>query len=218
MDGLEVTVLLTGIGWVGAPSEFALDEQLKQRPDVCISTGLAGGLREGQRRAQALVARCVQQGAEGDTVASSDALYEAAIECGAIGAGAFATVSHIVSSAKEKRALGLSADAVDMESYYVMKTVRRAQIPCVAVRALSDTVDEDLPIGLAQMVDRAGRVQWKSVARVVGGHPGRIVGLVRFGQRSRLAASALARFLDDYVESLSNRTQPPAMEAVGAAG
>ncbi len=217
VNDLEVSVLLTGIGWDGAKSSFAIAEALKQKPDFCISSGLAGALRPEYRHGNVLVAREICRPGEEQVVTPSASLVSSAAEKGAQIVEAFVTNDRIVRTKEEKDKLGVLGDAVEMESYYVLRAAAKAGVPCVAIRAVSDTSDEELPVDFEQVVDRAGHVRWQSLLREIGTHPSRIRALIRFGGKSKAAAYQLACFLDDYVEALSDSLLPPAMEAAGAA-
>ena len=213
----EVFVLLTGIGWDGANSSFALAEALKQKPDICISSGLAGALRQDFHHGHVLVARNVCRIGEEQVATPSASLVSTAAESGARIIEAFVTNDRIVRTAEEKNKLGAFGEAVEMESFHILRAATKAGIPCVASRAVSDTAEESLPLDFEQVVDRVGHVRWPQMIREMGRHPGRVGALIRFGGQSKAAATRLADFLDRYVESLSGSVLPPAMEAAGAA-
>jgi nucleoside phosphorylase len=213
----ELSVMLTGIGWDLPSQQIALQDLLKDRPDICISAGLAGGLKPAHRHGKVLVARRIQLERNGRSVGSSASLVSAAIECGAEPVDAFVTYGRIVGKSSRKQELADYGDAVEMESYHVLSVARAAHVRAVSVRAISDTLDQDLPLDFGRVVDRRGHVLWARMLREVGGHPGSIPGLIRFGEQSRRAAAKLADFLDDYIEELTTSTLPPAMEAVGTA-
>ena len=55
IDDLQLDVYLTGVGWKGTrtfPSSL-----LKEKPDLCISSGLAGGLKPELKSGEIVVAR-----------------------------------------------------------------------------------------------------------------------------------------------------------------
>ncbi|MFZ0821335.1 MAG: hypothetical protein WAM91_14800 [Candidatus Acidiferrales bacterium] len=217
VNDLEVYVLLTGIGWDGANSNFAIAEALKEKPDLCISSGLAGALKPAYLHGHVLVARRICRLGEDQVVASTASLASSAAENGAHLVEMFVTTDKIVRSAEEKIRLAARGEAVEMESYHVLRAATKARVPCVAIRAVSDTSEENLPVDFEQVVDRAGHVRWPRMIREVGRHPGRVSALIRFGGRSKSAATRLADFLDNYVDSFSGSSLPPAMEAAGAA-
>jgi adenosylhomocysteine nucleosidase len=212
-DGIQLDVLLTGIGWSAASSASMADEIVKERPDICISTGLAGALKPEYRHGDVLVAGRVVRSDTAESLGTSVALYVAAVKIGATAVNAFVTNGGIIGNARLKQAMSTLGDAIEMESFHVLSSVNDARIPCVVVRAISDTVEEDLPLNFAKVVDRAGHVRWAKMAGELGRHPQRIPSLIRFAGASRRAAEKLADFLDEFVEEMTNSSLPPAMEA-----
>jgi hypothetical protein len=137
----------------------------------------------------------------------------AAVKSGATSVKTFVTNGGIIGDARSKESMSSLGDAVEMESFHVLSSVSAARIPSVAIRAVSDTVDQDLPMDFAKVVDRAGRVRWARMAGELGRHPGKISSLIQFGRESRRAAEKLADFLDQYVDDISETSLPPAMQA-----
>ena len=70
----------------------------------------------------------------------------------------------MISTAEEKRYLGESADAVEMESFEVLRAAAASGVPAVAIRAISDLAGEDLPLGMNGIFTDEGQV---SISRVV---------------------------------------------------
>ena len=85
--GNDVDVLLTGIGWdenkSGNRPRFVLRELLRNKPDVCISSGLAGALKADLRCGDIVAATEVSFRTGGDTFRSSASLLALAKEAGA---------------------------------------------------------------------------------------------------------------------------------------
>src|SRR2546426_651466 len=73
----------------------------------------------------------------------------------------------------------------------------------VAIRGISDTVEEDLPLDFNRVTNASGDVSIPRVMREVFRNPGAIPALIRFGHQSQEAAERLAAFLDEYVQRLS---------------
>ena len=114
----------------------------------------------------------------------------------------------MISTAREKQALSADADAVEMESFEILRAAQNVGVPAVAIRAISDTLDEDLPIDMAEILTDEGQVSIPRVLGQVALKPQSLPGLVRLGKNSRVAAQSLSRFLDSYVAALTNRTAP----------
>jgi nucleoside phosphorylase len=212
-DGVDVDVLLTGIGWSAGAAASMLDELENRKPDVVISSGLAGALKAEYHVGDVLVAARVSYRGTGHSLGTSVALVTAAVKSGATSVKSFVTNGGIVGEARAKQAMSSVGDAVEMESFHVLSSVNAARIPSVAIRAISDTVEQDMPVDFSKVVDRAGHVRWTRMARELGRHPGRIPSLIQFGRESRRAAEKLADFLDQYVDDISEASLPPAMEA-----
>lgn len=201
----NVEVLLTGIGWDASKPEneprFVLRELLKNKPDICISSGLAGGLRSDLRCSDIVAAKEVFFRVSGDPVLSNSNLLAVAKKVGARVDLRQITETRIVSEASAKTALSNFGDFVDMEGYHILQIVSSARVPAISLRAISDTASEDLPPDLDRVVDRAGHVQAIPLLKFLVRRPGHIGSLLTFGARSRDAAGSLADFLDRFLQS-----------------
>ena len=203
IGGAEVGVMLTGAGPRPAAAETSRVVWGETGElEICISTGLAGALKPGYKIGQVLAARAVGDDANG-VIASSAALVSFAEECGAHPVGQFRTTARVVTRPDEKRHLGTRADAVEMESFEVLRRAQADGVPAAAIRAVSDTVDEDLPPDMQEVFNDEGRV---SIPRLVGHlarHPGSVPDLMRFGKQANQAAQSLADFLEKYIPVLA---------------
>jgi adenosylhomocysteine nucleosidase len=213
IGGAEVRVVLTGVGSRQAAS--AVSNVSWDEPDTmqfCISSGLAGGLKPAYRVGEVLSARTVVAetapvDASGGTIESSSALVSFAADAGATVVDRFYSAERAVSTAHEKRHLGESADAVEMESFQVLLKARADGIPAVAIRSISDAVDEDLPLDMNEVFTERGEVSIPRVLGQVAMRPQSLPGLVRLGRKSKQAAESLAEFLDRYILALSERAK-----------
>lgn len=198
----DVRVMLTGAGRFA--SQRAMAQAFAEVPDVCIVSGLAGSLKVDYRPAEVFVAKAAVNGTDTRLVRSDSELVSAAAESGATVIERILVAEHVVATSREKRQLGAFGDAVDMESLWVLSAAAQRSVRAVVIRAISDTVDTDLPLDFDRVFDAQGKV---SVLRVVGQlakKPQKIAGLLRLAADSERAAGALAEFLDAYVDSLSS--------------
>jgi len=211
IGGAEVGVVLTGAGPRPAAAEaskVAWGESGEL--EICISTGLAGALRPGYEIGQILAARSVGSEAahpelKSSVLESSPALLSFAEDCGATTVDRFYTTARVVTRPDEKRHLGSRADAVEMESFEVLREAASDGIPAAAIRSVSDKVDEDLPPDMQEVFTDEGRV---SIPRLVGHlarHPSSVPDLVRFGKQASRAAESLAKFLDCYIPVVAEK-------------
>ena len=199
-DG-ELIVLLTGVGGRRAWAEAARviwDGNV----DVCISSGLAGALREEHRPGDVLAAKEVRATNRKKVIPSDLALLELATACGAKVADAFYSVDRVLVRSSEKCELSAKADAVEMESGDIMLEAVAFGAKVIAIRAISDAVEEDLPLDFNRVTTESGDVSIVKVLAQAAAHPGSIPALIRFGRQSRNAAEKLATVLDACVRNL----------------
>jgi len=209
----EVGVILTGAGPKQAHLETA--KVLGGDPDsvqLCVSSGLAGALKPQYQVGQVLAARSVRTENEltdpsGDPLESSAPLLSFAAECGATVVEQFYSAVRVVGKAEEKRHLGERSDAVEMESFEVLLESAAYGIPAIAIRAVSDSVDDDLPLDMNRIFTDEGQVSIPRVLGQVALNPTSVPELVRLGRNSKTAAESLAHFLDKYITMVSGRFQ-----------
>ena len=212
--GTRIRAVLTGMGRAHALE--AVRRVLPERPDICISTGLAGVLRSGYRPGDILAARLVSEVGEPVAVASHRELLAAAVGCGARQIERFATSRMLVARAEEKRHLGSEAEAVEMESYTILAEAARYGVPAVAVRAISDTVDFDMPYDFERARDARGEIHLRDIITQALRRPSGLPALLALGRDYRLAARRLADFLDAYTGTLGDRLIPIEPDLVAA--
>ena len=202
VNGLQVCVLLTGIGgekpWVEATKLiWNLDV------DMCISSGLAGGLKPHHVLGEVVVARQVESTSWKHRIYCDREMVDEALHCGAKEVQLMYSTDHIVINAAEKNELGQIADAVDMESGDILYEATAFGARVVAIRAISDSSDENLPIDFNRVVTKEGDVSISRVLGEVARRPRVLPSLVRFGRQSRYSAQKLAVVLDRYIECLA---------------
>jgi adenosylhomocysteine nucleosidase len=209
----EVGVILTGAGPKQAHLEAA--KILGSDPDsinLCVSSGLAGALKPEYRVGQILAARSIRNEAEltdpsSNPQASSAPLLAFAAECGATVVEQFYSAERVVGRAEEKRHLGEHSDAVEMESFEILLEAAAYGVPAIAIRAISDGVDDDLPLDMNRIFTDEGQVSIPRVLGQVALHPTSVPDLVRLGQNSKVAAESLAKFLNKYIATVAERFQ-----------
>jgi adenosylhomocysteine nucleosidase len=202
---LEMYSAITGVGARSVSSD--LRDLFRKPVDLCIASGLAGALVDTHQAGSILVAKNVCN-EENKEVACDASLVGIAKDCGARVVDRFLTSRAIVTSAIEKSRLGRIADAVDMESFQVLNEAKAYGVPVIAVRAISDNVQTDMPVDFNSAIDDRGYVAWKPTLAAMAKAPGRVPSLVRFAVESSRAARNLAQFLDCFTGLLAgDRTE-----------
>jgi nucleoside phosphorylase len=209
IGGAEVGVILTGAG----PKRAGRAAVTVMRGEgdsigLCISAGLAGALRSDYSIGQVLAANAVvsenpRADFKSGAIPASGALISFAVECGATAVGRFYTAERVIARAEEKRVLGETADAVEMESFEIMSAAAESGIPAVTIRGISDSVDDDMPIDMTDVFTDEGQISMPRILAQAAKNPQSIAGLMRLGRNSKLAAEAIAGFLDRYVSMVA---------------
>src|SRR5207248_5741136 len=173
----EVDFVVTGMGLDNA--RRATERVMSGTPyTICIASGFAGSLNSKHKLGDILVPRAAQQTGQSKTVECSRNLYSSACQSQAIPAKLFLTTDQVVMSSEEKRRLGPFGDAVDMESFAVLWVAIETNVPGVAIRVVSERLDEDLPVDIETTVDEKGHVRAGGVIRYIARHPLQLPALI----------------------------------------
>ncbi len=118
--------------------------------------------------------------------------------CCAARVGRFVSTGRVVGSATEKRRIADRTGAIglDMESAALAGEAKRAKVPFVIVRTVSDLLDEDLPLDFNLFLRPSG---WFKGTALVVGRPARLAGLWRLRRQAQTAANNLTAFFERYV-------------------
>ena len=203
IDDIQLDVYLTGVGWKGARA--FLSSLLKEKPDLCISSGLAGGLRPELKSGEIVVARETLLVNGGKKFRSRPLLVNLAEETGATPVNVFLTNTQVICQAKSKRSMSEFGEVVEMESFHVLTRAREKQVPALAIRAISDTVEEDLPLDFGRAIGADGQIRYGQLLLQAGRNPHKIPAMISFAKQSEKAAQNLADFLDRYIAGVRQR-------------
>jgi len=206
IGSVRLRVVLTGIGQHAATAAAAV---FREKPDLCIASGLAGGLSEALRVADIVVAPRVS-GPDGASIACDPSALELALDCGARRIGALYSAAAIVITAAQKRQLSAIAEAVDMESRTILGESQQRNVPALALRAISDTANVDLPLDLNRAVSPQGDIHRSRMLAALVRRPKALPGLIRLGVLGYRAATALSVFLDAYMVRVAGGSEPDA--------
>jgi adenosylhomocysteine nucleosidase len=212
LGGQSVALLALGIGKECA--RIAAEMTIRcYRPDLVVSAGFGGGLQPDICAGDIVVGTEIldlgrDQGDQITWNTTHQPLQPARIRCdGDLGIrvhyGKILTTDEMVLRASNKARIGKAtgALAVDMETSAVAAVCAARKTDFLAVRGITDLVDEDLPddfndfFVLGQL--RPDRV-FSSCAR----DPRVLTDLARLGYRARFSGAKLARFLEAAVAQL----------------
>lgn len=175
----DAVLLCGGIGYeAGKRAAEAVIEYAK--PDVLIATGLAGGLKPEWTLGRTMVAAEVVDEATGRRFKT------------AYGEGTVVSSREIARAAKKRElAARFAADVVDMEGAAVAEVAEAHGLPFLAVKAVSDEMDFELP-PLQEFVDAEGRFQGARFGFWAAWHPQWWAAVAQLKRRTDVAARGLA--------------------------
>ena len=174
------------LGLTGKRCVNGLEERLRRvRPNLIVSIGFAGGLQPGFPVGSLII---------GENLTCPHVL-QTLHKLHGFTFGKVVTSAHIVATSLEKKNLGISSGAltVDCESHFIREACDRRDIPMLAVRCVSDTVEQDLPLpGSILINDKTGKPDPGALFKYVLSHPSKISGLRELVSNSRIAQKSLA--------------------------
>ena len=96
---------------------------------------------------------------------------------------------------KKKSHSETGADAVEMESAAIHAVCAEKHIPCVTVRVISDTANEDLPLDFNALAKPDKNLDFGKLAWAIAKSPGKIGALMELRKKTKFAAERLAGVL-----------------------
>ncbi|MDK2742447.1 MAG: hypothetical protein NDI90_06000 [Nitrospira sp. BO4] len=120
--------------------------------------------------------------------------------------GRFVSTDRIIGRASDKEQFARSTQAIglDMESSALAAHAQRMQVPFVIIRAVSDLLDEDLPLDFNLFLRPTG---WLKGLGTVLAAPSSLLGLGRLRRQSAVAAEALTTFFRRYTAAMATERQ-----------
>lgn len=175
------------------------------RPAWVISAGFAGGLDPRVKRGDIVMADCIA-GDERRRLTIDLKFPSEALAMPGLHVGRLVTTDAVLYRPEDKRALGeqQQALAVDMESWAVGEVCRQAKTRFLAVRVISDAVDDELPADverLARQTTRAARLG--AAAGAIFRRPSSVKDMLKLKEEALIGSDRLARFLAGIVVQLA---------------
>lgn len=183
----DIPVVISGIGPERA---YTSAMQLAERqPSLLISAGLAGALAENLR-----IGDLVIWGEIPDNLSIPDKAQIGKIYCS----------STPVTTPSFKRILALDsgAMAVDMESDGIHKAAREIGVPFLAVKAISDVVDQIFPIDIDILLNQHKQIQASYLIAKCLTKPSVLLALWHLWHDSNQAAISLAGLIKQIIDTI----------------
>ncbi len=195
LNGVEVVVGHTGVGPDAAAKNIASVLTFRH-PRLLISTGFAGGLNPRLATGDLLVSENFSAPA---LLIKSRHLLEGHARAHFGGLTSQSQPAETV-AAKVALAATTGALAVDMETATLAAACAAADVPLLAVRAISDAASEPLPVPFAEWFDLAAqRPRPLALVRYLALHPVQIAPFTRFVRGLTPARQAFTGFLTAFI-------------------
>lgn len=211
LNQLTVVLIQTGIGWNRALSAAQI-AAARFPLRLYISTGFTGALQDSIQVGDLVIGQKVfslvpmgQKVFICDAAFTQSAGTAAKAFPGTVFFGSLVTVGQIVGRVEEKRAIARKSDAIalDMETAAVADVAEQRRTPFIAVRAVSDILEEDLDLDGNLFLTDQGTFRWLRGIRYLVSHPTALGHLNRLRRQSNLAARSLGLFFQEFLPSLS---------------
>lgn len=182
--GEGIRRFLTGMGRDNA--EHAIADILQEvKPRLVLTCGFAGGLNPSLKSNQILF-----QTDEGTPLHHK-------LENAGSSPVRFFCARRVAITSEEKMRLWRSTglDAVEMESESIRDFCRDAGVPSAAIRVVSDSAHEDLPLDFNTLMSPAQKINYTKLSWALVRSPWKLAELLAFQQKTVDAAKALGEFL-----------------------
>ncbi len=174
----------------GIAVDIAREHAVRQKEAIegLISTGFCGGLRPDLEPCDIFVAAQINEGWPA-AAPSSERPFKT---------GRLLSIDRVISTAEEKRELGGTGHAVEMEASAVAERARGWNVPFYAVRVVTDTCAENFPLDFNQVRTDSGRFsRTRIIAKALAKPATTLPELMKLNERTKRAAKVLGDFLAD---------------------
>lgn len=204
LKGRNVVVIRSS-GGRRAAAEATETLILGHRPTWVISAGFAGALQPELCRHDLVMADSLVDTAGHQLSVDLRVDPASLARTPGVHVGRLLTADRMVCLPEEKRALGQQhqALAVDMESYAVAEVCQKTQTRFLAIRIISDPVEEQLPRDVERLIRQktyAGR--FGAALGTILNRPSSVKDMLRLKENALVASDRLARFLASTIAQL----------------
>jgi len=212
--GHPVSILLTGIGRENAGKSIR-EFLARNSPERVLTCGFAGGLNPDLKIGDVVfeIPSGSSRGNQAQTEIGNrqssfgNKMKPPHVGCHdkLIAAGAkpvkFFCADRIATTAAEKKTLReqSGADAVEMESAAIHAVCAGCGIPCVTVRVISDTANEDLPLDFNALSKPDKNLDFGKLFLALAKSPRKIGPLMELQRKTKFAAERLAHVLNEII-------------------
>jgi adenosylhomocysteine nucleosidase len=194
-----VITLIVGIGRQNA--EKSVRRFLNSgEPKLVLTCGFAGGLNPDLKLGDVVFEMPLTPSlspSDGERVAKPGEELSTKLLAAGAQPVKFLCADRIATTVAEKKKLRAEtgADAVEMESAAIHAVCAERGIPCVTVRVISDTADENLPLDFNALAKADQSIDFAKLFLAIARSPGKIGALMQLQKKTKFAAERLADVL-----------------------
>ena len=208
----QVAIAVSGAGRVRA-ARAAEALIAGHRPPWLISAGFCGGLSPDLPRHAIVLADALLDGKGNRLEVALGKLDPALVSRRGAHVGPILQVEHVIRRPADKRAAGEAhrAVAADLESLAVAEVCRGRNVPFLAIRVVSDAVDDKLPREVEKLLDqKTHTAQFGAALGAVLNRPGSFKDMYQLHANALAASDRLARYLAEVIQHLVPLPPAPA--------
>jgi len=191
---LCVTVMTLGV--MGKRCAPLLEKLIQQHnPGIIVSAGFSGALQPGLPVGTIVVAENFTDPGVLQNVRVPESFR----------VGRTITVDDVLETVEQKTTVGreTGALAVDLESSYLQEACIRNGVKMISVRAISDALDQDIPIPARVLLDpQSGRANPKAIFQYLFRNPSKAPDFARLLRDARTAQQALASGIQEILPAI----------------
>jgi len=208
IGGTDAVLFCSG---VGADRAYSAARNIIDllKPSLYISAGLCGSVSDEAAVGDVHVAEGILSLADGNfelVYGPEDGLLVSPAALAGLKSSILISSDRVLVTSSEKRAVHErrpGAATVDMESAGAARAAREAGIPFMAIKAVSDGHEEDLPVDFNRFTKEDGSMKIARLVLHVLTHPRKIAPLRRLSRNSKAAADNLAAGLGELLPRLA---------------
>jgi len=206
----RVVLMVSGAGRARAAA--ATEAMISgHRPSWVIAAGFCGGLTPALARHDLVLANALLDAAGSRIELDLEKIGEEIRSRRGVHVGPLLEVNEIVRLPEQKRSLGAQSHALaaDLESLAVAEVCRQRNVPFLAIRVVSDAVDDRLPVEVQYLAKQKSRTaQLGAALGALLNRPGSFKDMLKLKEDALIASDRLARLLSTVIRQIA--PLPPA--------
>lgn len=202
INNKEVLLVQTGIG---TKNSAKVSEKIfeKKKIDLIISTGFAGGIREGINVGDIVCSNNILKDNNSNIIEIDTNILKKVLNKNKfnIHFGDTVTVEEVVKSSNDKFNLGkkFNAIAVEMEAFSIAENAKKHNIPFISIRAISDDVFFDLDLDKISEIKEDGSIDIKKTGIKILKNINYVPHIIKLRKQTVIASNNLSDFIFRFI-------------------